>query len=351
MSSEKSTEPTELEAEPLLEPLLAVHSAPTPEWLADAASTAAERGLGALYCLAYLADASGRMAGQRPASRERMRALARLRQELQTDLTSHRLDPRERPELATAIQEEHAASFAGLSQVFPAPADIERMAEGQRRLGIAAVWVAPISWDRESFGLLLLLMPADPPSTLLQAELLGRHVAVALGQLRQKAAERKLGELDAVRWVYDEQRFLEQLGKEARRAQRHQRPLSVMLLRLQNLDELRARFGRFLADQLLRRLGRRLAEDMRDTDFVGAFRNDGFATILVEADREGARRAEERLVTSLRSTKLSNADLPGLTIQLAYATATLPEDGETAEELTNAAEARLSLEESQEEVA
>ena len=33
---------------PLVEPLLAIHSAPSVSWLADSTATAAERGLGAL---------------------------------------------------------------------------------------------------------------------------------------------------------------------------------------------------------------------------------------------------------------------------------------------------------------
>lgn len=229
--------------------------------------------------------------------------------------------------------------------------DPERTTDAQRRLGIAQTLVVPLIWDGETFGLLFLLMPAGAPSRPLQAELLGRHVAVAARNLRRTAADRKRGELDAVRWVYDENRFLEQLNGEVRRAQRHARPLSIMVTQVQNLDELRVRYGRFLADQLLRRVGVLLAEEMRDTDFVGAFRADGFATILVEADREGAARAEKRLHASLDSLRLPNTDLPGLNIQLACATATLPEDGETADELAAVAEGRLTNEETQKKVA
>jgi diguanylate cyclase (GGDEF)-like protein len=327
---------------PLLEPLLGVHSAPTSGWLADAAATAAERGLGALYAVLYLMDSSGQLVGERPASKERMRALARVQQALQADLTRLRFYPGERSALASTMRGGRAAAHSELSRAIPLNVDAEVLDIGQRRLGITQAWLAPLQWDGESLGLLLLLMPERPPAPLAHAELLGRHVAVAVNNLREKDAGRKRGEIDAVRWVYDERRFSEQLAQEIRRAQRHGRPLSILLLRLQNLDQLRVRYGRFLAEQVLRRVAGRLDDAMRDTDFLGASREDGFAAILVETDGEGAGRAEERLMTGLDPMEaLPHAGLTGLGVRLSCATATLPQDGESAEELTAVAEARL----------
>lgn len=329
-------------APPMLGALLGLHSAATAAWVADAASTAAERGLGALYSLLYLKDASGQLAGQKPASRERTLALLRVNQALQTDLTALKFDPKERPDIASALEKEKATAVGELGQALPLPGDRERLRAEQAKLGISEVWLAPLHWGGEPYGVLVLLMPADPPSGLPYAELLGSHVAVALHNLRERDAGRRLGELDAVRWVYDERRFQQQLASEIRRALRHDRPLSIMLLRLANQHALRLRFGRFLADRVLRQIGGRLADTMRDTDFLGAFHDDGFAAILVEADEAGARRAQERLLESVNSIRLPDADLPDLAIDLAYATAVVPLDGETAEDLMAAAESRLN---------
>ena len=335
---------TPLFVPPILEPLLGVHSASNPHWVADAASTAAERGLGALYSLLYLMDVSGLLVGQRPASSERMRALVKVRQALNTDLTALKFDPQEREATAAVLLEGRAIAVPELDQALPLPGDAKQLHAAQRQLGIAQVWLAPLHWGGESLGLLTLLMPANPPAPLAQAELLGCHVAVAVSNLREKEAGRKRGELDAVRWVYDERRFLDQLAQEIRRAQRHTRPLSIMVLRLLNLLHLRTRYGRFLTEQVLRQMGSRLADTMRDTDFLGAFQEDGFASILVEADWAGAQRAKERLLENVITMKLPQADLPDLEIELACATATLPEDGETAEELMASADARLGEE-------
>ncbi len=338
-------------AAPLLEALLGVHSAPSMRWLADAAGTAAERGLGALYCLLYLSDAQGNLAGQRPASSERMRALVKVQQALGTDLTSLKFDPHLRTAIVAVLQEGHARSLPWLEQAIPLPQTREQLIAIQRQLGVGEAWLAPVEWGGERLGLLVLLMPAKPTVPLVYAELLGRHLAVALADLREKEQSRKQGELDAVRWVFDERRYREELAQEMRRAERHKRPLSILLLRLCNLAELRTRYGRFLAEQVLRQLAAQVAATVRDTDFLAAHGEDGFAAILVEADQKGATRARERLLSALQDAKLPQADLPDLDLQLACATATQPDDGETAEDLLASAERRLGEEGRAEEAA
>ena len=338
-SQEQASSPAQFSL--LLEPLLGIHSAPTQGWLADAADTAAQRGLGALYALLYLQDASGQLAGERPASSERMRALARVHQALDTDLTALKFSPLDLSAVAAALEEGRVRTVPNLSEALPLNKDAEQLSVPQRMLGIAECWLVPLLWNGEGLGLLLLLMPSEPAATVAEAELLGRHVAVALISLRQKDSGRKHGELDAVRWVFDEERFLDELCHEVSRARRHERPLSIMVVCVHNLDELRLRYGRFLAEQVLRQFGSQLTDGIRDTDFLGAFREDGFATILVEADEQGAQRAKHRLLAHVQTIRQPELNLPNLHLELSCATATLPQDGKTAEELADAAARRL----------
>ena len=331
----------DLPVPPVLEPLLAVHSAASAHWLAEAASTAAERGLGALYGLVYLLDAAGHLAGARPASSGHLRALGRLNQALGQDLPSLKFDPQALPAVLATLQEGRARAVKELDQALPLQSEGERLHATQRQLGVAQVWLAPLHWNGESLGVLLLLMPAHPPASLALAELLARHVAVALKNQREREAGRKMGEVDAVRWVHDEQRFLDQLSREASRAQRHGRPLSILLLRLQNFEQIRDRYGRFLAERILQQIAISMEETMRTTDFLGAFKEDGFAAILVEANVKNAALARQRLSRGLDQARPAQADLPELSLELVSATATLPDDGKTAEELMTAAQARL----------
>lgn len=324
-------------ASPVLGPLLGVHSAPDAAWLVNAASTAAERGLGALYSLLYLRDGSGHLCWERPASSERIQALAKLHQELGTNLTSLKFDPAELETVRSVLEEGRAKAIPELGEAFR----LSLKPGAQRRLGIGEVWLAPLHWSGESQGLLVLLMPAAPSTSLEQAELLGQHLAVALKNLRDKQASRKRGELDVVRWVYDEQRFNEQLSKEISRAKRHKRALSVLLLRVENVRDLRRRYGRFLAERLLRQIGATMEETMRYTDFLGAYTDNGFAGILVEADQAAAERARERMLAALEKVSLPGTDLPDFHLELSCATATLAVDGEAGRDLIAVAQERL----------
>lgn len=332
---------SDLQQSPLLEPLLGIHSAPSISWLADSTATAAERGLGALYSVFYVVDASDRLSAVTPASGPQKGALARLSQALGFEFGAVKIDPEERPQLAAALAKGRTLRIDNLSDVLPHPLDDDRIQSLERDLGVASAIVAPFHRNGESSGLLLLLVGRGQTGFLGYAESLARHVAVALTNLREKEAGRKRGEVDAVRWVYDERRFLEELGQESRRAKRHERSLSVLFVRILNLEELQARYGRFLAERVLRQVAGRLDDAMRDTDFLGASASGGFGAILIEADLDGAHMAEERLLAGLHEMKLPHTELPNLEIQLGCATATLPQDGETPEELTAAAESRL----------
>jgi diguanylate cyclase (GGDEF)-like protein len=327
----------------LLEPLLAVHSSANIGWLADSSASAAERSLGALYAFLLLADTGGRLVGQQPASDERLRSLVKVHQVLGIDPATVRFAQQDKPIIDEALKSRQMALASELADVLPLP--VEQARKAQRQLAVDKIWVTPVYWAGESLGVLLLFMPPNPPATLPLAALLGRHVAVALDNLREEEAGRKRGELDAVRWVYDERRFREELNQEVQRGRRYDRPLSILVVRMRNLGELRARYGRFLAERSLRQLANHLSEEVRNTDFLGAFQEDGFACILVESDASGAELARTRLLNAVKSRQLFS-NLPDADVQLACATASLMIDGETTEQLLRAASEKLESDES-----
>lgn len=327
--------------EALLEPLLGIHTAPNEGWLADATASAAERGLGALYSVLYVIDGQGRLRPVPPASVAHKSALVRLSQALGANILESKIDPESRGDFASALSEAKAAELQDVNDALPDPLSEERLASAQLELGVRSAVLAPIHWDGETSGLLVLYVGSASAANIRHAELLGSHVAVALANLREREASRRRGEVDAVRWVYDERRFLDELGQESRRAKRHDRPLSVLTVRILNLGELQSRFGRFLGERVLRQVAGRLDDAMRDTDFLGALASDGFGAILIEADGEGAKVAEQRLLAGLQDMKLPHSDLPKLDLHIGCATATMPQDGETPEDLIAAAEARM----------
>jgi diguanylate cyclase (GGDEF)-like protein len=322
----------------LAEALLGIHSAVTEEWLVEAAVTAAERSLGALYTFIFLTDASGRMAGREPASEARARALNRVHKALGQPLARMKLSPDAETPVGVTSGEHRPVSSERLADLLAgavAPEDCDR---AQKQLGVAWCCLSPVEMSAQQLGVALFMFGKEgiPVSHI---RLLCDHLAQALINLRQRDAARHRGEIDPVRWVSDERRLTEQLEREMGRATRHERPLSIMILRVSNLEDVACRFGRFLAERLLRRLGAVFSEQVRGSDFLGSYQEDGFALIMAETDAEAAARAAGRLLPFLLNGEPEWA--AGPRPELRYGVASFPEDGSTAESLLATAEARL----------
>lgn len=328
---------------PLLEALLAIHNAPDVPWLADATMTAAERGVGALYGFLYLGAGSGDLRGEEPASRERSGALARVAQILGKDPTRLTIDAESSPAIAEALAGRRAVAAETLSAVLPFPADEARAAKAQRKLGVSEVWIVPVEANNEVMGALVLLMPDNHSASIAAAEVLGRHIAVALANLREGDSARQRGDLDAVRWIHDERKVMDELSIELQRSARHGRSASLLIARVDGYTALRRQYGRFLAERALRRVAAAMQEAMRATDFLGAYGEDGFAVILVEADEQAAENARSRYLATLAKLDLSRANLPGMELQFSCAVATMTSGGSTAQDLLAAAEQQLAV--------
>ena len=80
--------------------------------------------------------------------------------------------------------------------------------------------------------------------------------------------------------------LLTQLRREVARARRYGNEVGVALLRFESEAEVRAKFGDFYTDHLMRRIGSQLVAQLRDTDVVGAL-DGGYAIIHTETSLDG----------------------------------------------------------------
>jgi len=192
----------------------------------------------------------------------------------------------------------------------------------------------------EALGLAVYLMPR-PQADLATVKALADHLAVALVNLRERERARKYGVIDPVRWVYDEERFVQELTREVSRATRYGSKLAVLLLSVVNLERLRAEFGPSQADRLLRAVGATLSRELRAADTLAAYREDGFGLILPETDMDGAVLVANRFKELASQVNIFSSDTPAPEIECAVAAAAFPQDGKSAVELAAAAESRL----------
>ena len=163
------------------------------------------------------------------------------------------------------------------------------------------------------------------------ATILASHSAVAMHQLREREDARRLHAMDARLWVPDEDFLIAQLRREVARSRRYGREMGVALLRFESEADVRAKYGDFYTNHLMRRMGSQLLAKLRDTDVVGAL-DGGYAVIHTETSLAGTELSSERLrdsVLQMIAQRFPELAEPRLSIR----TVAYPASGATVEDL------------------
>lgn len=114
--------------------------------------------------------------------------------------------------------------------------------------------------------------------------------------------------------------FKRLLSLEWKRAQRHQNPLSLMLVDIDNFKAVNDTLGHAEGDALLRRVGRLTTSMVRSVDTAARLGGDEFALLLPETDRAGARRIAEKLHRGMKE----ELDGTGLRVSASIGAAAFP---------------------------
>jgi diguanylate cyclase (GGDEF)-like protein/PAS domain S-box-containing protein len=129
-------------------------------------------------------------------------------------------------------------------------------------------------------------------------ENLKRHAALL------EAANAKLTELattDSLTSLWNRRTFLEQMNIQLELSVRHARPMSVLILDLDEFKPYNDTYGHLAGDDVLRTAARLLRERTRRSDFLARIGGEEFGALLFEADREGAVKLAENLRTAVEA--------------------------------------------------
>lgn len=129
--------------------------------------------------------------------------------------------------------------------------------------------------DAEELAALLALPPAEI------AAIPSRLTGLLLAHLR-------LAREDSLTGVANRRGIDERLAYEWERARRHQRPLSILLLDVDNLKDVNDEQGHAAGDEVLRSVAREVKAIVRSIDFVGRSGGDEFVVICTESDQDAA---------------------------------------------------------------
>jgi diguanylate cyclase (GGDEF)-like protein len=162
-------------------------------------------------------------------------------------------------------------------------------------------------------------------------------VALVPGAYRRQVRKlRGLAATDALTGLTNHRGFQEALAAELERARRDGRPMSLVMLDLDNFKTVNDTHGHPYGDELLRAVGKALADVVRSTDTAARIGGEEFALILTGIDGEIAYRIAERARQAVAD--ISAEDL-GVTCSAGIAS--YPADADDASRLCKLADGAL----------
>jgi diguanylate cyclase (GGDEF)-like protein len=185
--------------------------------------------------------------------------------------------------------------------------------------------------------------PSPGPSITLSLRSLLEPAAIALDNALALQRAEALSVTDDLTRLYNSRYLNLVLRREAKRASRSRRPVSLLFLDLDGFKQVNDTYGHLAGSKALVEAAAVIRGCARETDVVARFGGDEFSLILPDTGREGAVAVAERIGERLRAGQFLAND--GLSVHLtaSIGVATLPDVAGSAEELIRAADKAMYL--------
>ena len=179
----------------------------------------------------------------------------------------------------------------------------------------------------------------DAPFMLAQVLKVASYAVVLGGALLDNARlfdqVRELAVRDSLTGLGNYRKLMTTLESEMQRSRRTRHSFAVLLMDLDGLKQINDRYGHLVGSQAICRLGSVLRLNSRGIDTAARYGGDEFALVLPESGAEVAQRVGERI----RERLAADAGAPKITVSVGAAV--FPQDGQSIEELLDAADRRL----------
>jgi diguanylate cyclase (GGDEF)-like protein len=183
--------------------------------------------------------------------------------------------------------------------------------------------------------------PATDPGLITLARTMAHEAAMALENARLYETARRLADRDPLTGFFNHRYLHERLAEEVVRAVRTRRPLSVVMLDLDDFKLVNDSFGHLYGDRVLVHVAELIRTTLRASDVTARYGGDEFAVVMPETDAEEAAVVARRVLDALRRTPFTAEGRGPVPVGASIGIATHPDDGRSATELIAAADWRL----------
>jgi diguanylate cyclase (GGDEF)-like protein/putative nucleotidyltransferase with HDIG domain len=154
--------------------------------------------------------------------------------------------------------------------------------------------------------------------------------AIRAAQLYQGA--RLQADTDGLTGLDNHRRIQERIDEEMERARQNGKPLTIMLVDLDNFKLFNDVYGHPVGDRVLKTVSQCLRQSVRGTDFVGRYGGDEFMLVLPGTDCEHAMEVADRVLTRVAECEIV-VDGARLPLGTSLGVATFPQDAANKHEL------------------
>lgn len=173
-----------------------------------------------------------------------------------------------------------------------------------------------------------------------KATILGHQFALALRRIRLYQEVERLAMTDSLTDVSTRRYFMERFEEELNRAKNRKSSLTFLMIDVDNFKKFNDQYGHMVGDQILRRMGGIIKENIREIDIAGRYGGEEFCVVLPDTDEKGGVYVAERIRVATEKAQIKSYDT-SVNITISIGLASFPNIGRTPQELIHKADTAL----------
>ena len=173
---------------------------------------------------------------------------------------------------------------------------------------------------------------------LLSLNTIASQIAGALEKTRLIQELQKQVAYDQLTGIYNKNTMLKHCEAQINLSARHEQPMSIIFIDIDNFKVFNDTHGHLLGDKLLSDFAKVMKKCCRKSDMIGRFGGEEFVMIASQTTKEHAYVLCNKLKTSMKKHKFTGSAKKGVNITFSAGISSFPEDGSAVDELLKKAD-------------